>query len=93
MPHLNLNPRRFRGFIFVIYLGWRIAFAVLWCASGGCDMVGNDEDHDSCRRPGADDCGWSSTGLVLDGRMIGRSGDAVGGLHHTQGNEEREFLG
>jgi hypothetical protein len=30
---------------------------------------------------------------VLDGRMIERSGDAVCGLHHAQGNKERGFLG
>jgi hypothetical protein len=33
------------------------------------------------------------TGRVLGGRMIGRSGDAVSGLHRARGDEEREFLG
>jgi hypothetical protein len=35
----------------------------------------------------------SHTDRVLDGRMIGWSGDAVCGLHRAHGNEEREFLG
>jgi hypothetical protein len=30
---------------------------------------------------------------VLDDRMIGRSGDAVCGLHRARGDDEREFLG
>jgi hypothetical protein len=30
---------------------------------------------------------------VLDGRAIGRSGDAVCDLYHAQGDEEGEFLG
>jgi hypothetical protein len=30
---------------------------------------------------------------VLGGRTIGRSGDAVCGLHHARGDEEREFHG
>jgi hypothetical protein len=32
------------------------------------------------------------TGRVLSGRTIGRSGDAVCGLHRTRGDEERMFL-
>jgi hypothetical protein len=32
------------------------------------------------------------TGRVLNGRTIGRSGDAVCGLHRTRGDEERMFL-
>jgi hypothetical protein len=44
-------------------------------------MAGSDEDHDRSRRPGADDRGWSSTGWVLGGRIIERSGDVVCGLH------------
>jgi hypothetical protein len=30
---------------------------------------------------------------VLDGRMIGRSGDTVCGLHRAHGDKERGFLG
>jgi hypothetical protein len=33
------------------------------------------------------------TGWVLDGRVIDRSSDAVCGLHHARGDEERRFLG
>jgi hypothetical protein len=39
----------------------------------------------------AGDQGWSSTGRVLGGRTIERSGDAVCSLHHAQGDEERMF--
>jgi hypothetical protein len=55
-------------------------------------MVGNDEDHGRSRRLGAEDRGWSDTGRVLGGRMIGRSGDAVCDLHHVRGDEECGFL-
>jgi hypothetical protein len=37
--------------------------------------------------------GDGRTGRVLDGRAIERSGDAVCGIHHAHGDEEREFLG
>jgi hypothetical protein len=37
--------------------------------------------------------GDDRTGQILDGRTIGRSGDAVCGLHRAHGDEEREFLG
>jgi hypothetical protein len=40
-------------------------------------MAGSDEDQGRSRRLDAEDRGWSSTGRVLGGRMIGRSGDAV----------------
>jgi hypothetical protein len=56
-------------------------------------MVGSDEDCGRSRRPGTDDRGWSSTGQVLGGRMIGRSGDVVCDLHREQGFEECRFLG
>jgi hypothetical protein len=55
-------------------------------------MSGSDENRDRSRRPGEEDWGWSSTGRVLDGRMIERSGDVVCGLHCAQ-DEERGFLG
>jgi hypothetical protein len=32
-------------------------------------------------------------GRVLGGREIERSGDAMCGLYHARGDEEREFLG
>jgi hypothetical protein len=66
---------------------------VSWCAGDRCDMVSSDEDHGRSRRPSAEDRGWSSTGRVLGGRMIERSGDAMCGLHCAQGDEECWFLG
>jgi hypothetical protein len=56
-------------------------------------MADNDGDLGRSRRPGAEDRGWSSTGRVLGGRTIGRSGDAVCGLHRAHRDEERWFLG
>jgi hypothetical protein len=53
---------------------------VSWRAGDRCNMVGSDENHDSSRRPGTEDRGCSCTSRVLDGRMIGRSGDAVCGF-------------
>jgi hypothetical protein len=66
---------------------------VSWCVVGRCGMVGRDEDRDRSRRPDTKDRGWSSTGRVLSVWVIGRSGDAVCGLHRTQGDEDRRFLG
>jgi hypothetical protein len=56
---------------------------VSWCIGDRCDMAGSDEEHKRSRKPGAEDQGWPSTGRVLSGRMINRSGDAVCDLHHT----------
>jgi hypothetical protein len=56
-------------------------------------MVGSNKDRGRSRRLGAEDRGWSSTGRILDDWMIERSDDVVCGLHHAQGDEEREFLG
>jgi hypothetical protein len=55
--------------------------------------VGSDDDLGKSRRPGAEDRGWSSTGRVLGGQMIGRSGDAMCGPYRAQGDEEHDFLG
>jgi hypothetical protein len=55
-------------------------------------MVGNDKERDRSRRPDAEDRGWSDTCRVLSDRMIGRSGDAVYGLHRARGDEESGFL-
>jgi hypothetical protein len=60
--------------------------------SRGVQVAGSDDDHDRSRRPSAEDRRWSSTGRVLGGQTIEVSGDAVCGLHHAQGDEEREFL-
>jgi hypothetical protein len=56
-------------------------------------MAGSNEDRDRSRRLSAEDRGWSTTGRILGGWMIKRSGDTVCGLYHAQGNEERGFLG
>jgi hypothetical protein len=66
---------------------------VSWCAGGRCNMAGSNEDHGRSRRPSAEDQGWSSTGRVLGGRMIKRSGDVVCGLHRACEDEECEFFG
>jgi hypothetical protein len=56
-------------------------------------MVDNDKDQGRNRRLWAEDRGWSSTGWILGGRTIERSGDVVCGLHRAQGDEEYIFLG
>jgi hypothetical protein len=55
-------------------------------------MTDNNEDLGRSKRPGAEDRGWSSTGRVLDGWTIGRSGGAVCGLYRAQGDNESGFL-
>jgi hypothetical protein len=55
-------------------------------------MAGSDGNCDSCRRPGVKDRGWSSTGQVLGGRVIERSGDAMCSLHRARGDKEHMFL-
>jgi hypothetical protein len=66
---------------------------VSWCVGGRCDKVGSDDDHGRSRRPAAEDRGWSRTGRILGGRVIGRVGDAVCDLHCVRGDEECRFLG
>jgi hypothetical protein len=66
---------------------------VSWCVLDRCGMMASNEDRCRSWRLGAEDKGWSGTSRVLDGQMIERSGDTVCGLHHTQGDEERAFLG
>jgi hypothetical protein len=56
-------------------------------------MAGSNEDRGRSRRLGSKGWRWSSTGRVLSGWMIERSGDAVCDLHHAQGDEEHRFLG
>jgi hypothetical protein len=68
-------------------------FLVSWCAGGRCDMADSDEDHDRSMRPDAEDQWWSSIGRILSGRVIGRSGNTVYGLHHTHEDEEHRFFG
>jgi hypothetical protein len=56
-------------------------------------MADIDDDRGRSRRPGVEDQGWSGTGWILGGRIIGRSDDTVCGLYHTHGDKEHEFLG
>jgi hypothetical protein len=65
---------------------------ISWCVGDRCDMAGSDEDLGRSRRPDAEDQGWSSTCQVLDGWMIGRSGDVVCGLYCAQGQRSMGFL-
>jgi hypothetical protein len=64
---------------------------VSWRIGGRCGMVGSDENHVGVGnlvqriRDGR-------TGRVLGVWMIGRSGDAVCGLHRACGDEESGFL-
>jgi hypothetical protein len=52
-------------------------------------MAGSDEDLGRSRRPGAEDRGWSSTGWILGGWTIERSGDAVCSLYYAHGDDRR----
>jgi hypothetical protein len=56
-------------------------------------MVGRDDDRGRSRTLNVENQGWSSTGRVLGGRTIERSGEVVYDLHYAQGDEERGFLG
>jgi hypothetical protein len=70
-----------------------LCLLVSWCAGDRCDMASGDEVRDRSMRPHVEDRGWSSTGRILGGRMVERSGDAVCGLYHAQEDKEHEFLG
>jgi hypothetical protein len=52
-------------------------------------MVGSDDDRGRSRRLGVEDRRWSSTCRVLSGWMIGRLGDAMCVLYHTNGGDEK----
>jgi hypothetical protein len=56
-------------------------------------MTCSDENRGRSRRLGAEDRRWSSTGQVLGGRTIERSGDTVCDLHRAQEDDECGFLG
>jgi hypothetical protein len=49
-------------------------------------MAGSDEDRGRSRRPGIEDRDGQAR-QVHGGRTIERSGDAVCGLHHVQGDD------
>jgi hypothetical protein len=86
---LNSNMGHFGSFTFILASCEESCLLVSWCAGSRCDMPGSDEDHGWSRRPGVQDQGWSSTGQILGGQAIGRSGDAVCDLHRAKGDEER----
>jgi hypothetical protein len=67
-------------------------FLVSWCVGDRCDIAGSDEDLGRSSRPGAEDRGWSTTGWVLGGRMIGRSGDTMCDLYRAKRDDEHGFL-
>jgi hypothetical protein len=55
-------------------------------------MVDGDENRGMCKRLGAQDQRWSSTGRVLGGQTIERSGDDVWGLHVHKETRSVGFL-
>jgi hypothetical protein len=88
----NSNPRHFNGFTFILFhlenrvclsRGVQVAAVVWWAAMR---IVAGAGYH-------LQTTGDGFTGQVLGGRMIGRSGDAVCGLHCARGYEEHVFLG
>jgi hypothetical protein len=66
---------------------------ISWCVGDRCDRAVSDEGRGKSRRPGVEDQGRSSTGRVLSGRAIERSGDAVCSLYRAHGDKEHGFLG
>jgi hypothetical protein len=90
---LNSNPGHFGSFSFIFVSCGESRLLVSWCVGSRCDMTGSDENLGRSKRHGAEDQGWSSTGRVLGGQTIGRSGDAMCGLYRAHGDEERGFLG
>jgi hypothetical protein len=80
---LNLNPENFSGSTILSVSCGETCLLVLLCVGDRCGMAGNNYDRGRSRRHGAEDQGWSSTGRILDGRMIKRLGDAVCGLNYA----------
>jgi hypothetical protein len=87
-----LNSGHFNSFTFIFVSCGESCLLVSWCAGGRCGMAVSNEDHGRSRRPGAEDQD-GRTSRVLGSRMIERSGDAVCGMHHARGDDERGFLG
>jgi hypothetical protein len=92
LARFELKSETFWFFYFIFVSCGDSTLLVSGCAGGNYDMAVSNEDRDRSRRPGAEDRGWSGTSQVLGGQMIWRSGDAVCGLHHALGDEERGFL-
>jgi hypothetical protein len=55
-------------------------------------MADSDKDHSRSMRLSVEDQRWSSTGQVLGGCVIGRSGDAMCGLYRAHEDDESGFL-
>jgi hypothetical protein len=89
----EFKSEMFRFFYLYLASFGESRFLVSWCAGDMCGIADSDDDHGRSKRLDAEDQGWSDTDRVLGGRMIGRSGDVVCGLHHTRGDEQRVFLG
>jgi hypothetical protein len=80
---LNLNLGNFGGSTLLSISCGEMCLLVSRCVGDRCGMVANDEHRDRSRRVDAEDRGWSSTGWILGGQMIKRSGDTVYGLHRA----------
>jgi hypothetical protein len=93
MPWFEFRSKTFQMFYLYPCSCGESCLLVSWCAGGRCDMVGSDEDGGRIGRPDTVDQGWSITGRVLNGPMIGRSGNTVCGLHRARGDEDCRFLG
>jgi hypothetical protein len=83
LPRFEFEFGKFRWIYPLSYLYGETHLHVSWCAGDRCNMAGSDEDHGRSRRPGVEDRGRSSTGQVLSGRTIERSGDTVCGLQRA----------
>jgi hypothetical protein len=90
---LNSNPEQFH-FVFLLRL-FRLENRV--CLSRGVQAAGAAWRAATSIVTGVGDLlqrtGDGRTGLVLSGRAIERSGDAVCSLHRARGDEEHVFLG
>jgi hypothetical protein len=93
LPWFQFEFGIFQLFCPIIYSCGESCLLASWCVGNRCDMAGSNEDLGTSRRPDAEDREWSSTGRLLGGQMIRRSGDAVCGLYRAQGDEERGFFG
>jgi hypothetical protein len=94
MPRFEFESKTIRWFYTMIFVSCGESWLLVSrCVDDRCDMASSDEDLGRSRRSSAGDWAWSSTGRVLSGRTIGRSGDTMCGLHHTQEDKESEFLG
>jgi hypothetical protein len=89
---LNSNSGHFGSFSFIIVSCGESRLFVTWCAGSRCDMTDSDENLGRSKRHGAEEQRWSSIGRVLGGRTIGRSGDAMYGLHRAHRDKEHGFL-